>query len=355
MTVANAAARAIAPRALRAWLAEIFTAAGLAPGDADAVARNLADAELRGVQSHGLLLVPMYAERIAAGVVNVRYRPRVVREAPGMLVVDGDAGPGQPLLFDALDRIEEPARANGIALVTVTASNHAGMLATYGFELARRGFASVVMTNAGPSVGAFGARGQRVGNNALCFTFPQEAGDPVCFDMATGQIATGKVRVLELSGEPVPERALVDRDGVPARDASALRDGGWVLPLGGHKGFGLSVAVDMLTAILGGGPPSASVDNGPRTARLGLTQTVIAIDVERARGGGAFAAAASAYANLLRALPPLDPDRPVRVPGDVELERAREQRDALMLHPALLAGAEAVAARLGVAPLSEPR
>jgi LDH2 family malate/lactate/ureidoglycolate dehydrogenase len=345
----------VSSRALRAWLAALFRAAGLAEGDAALVARNLAEAEQRGVLSHGLLLVPMYAERIARRIIDPDYALTVVHDAGASLLLDGGGGPGQSIAFHALELARERAARHGIALVNVRNGNHVGMLATYGLEAARAGQIALITTNAGPSVGAHGARGTVLGNNALCFAFPQAGREPLCFDMATGAVATGKVRVAQARGAAVPAGWVVDAHGAPSDDPTVLERGGWVLPVGGHKGFGLSVVTDVLTAVLAGAAPSVLIDNKRLSPGkgVGLSHTFIVIDPQGGIGRDAFAAGVAAYADVLRAVMPLDPARPVRAPGDPELERAAAQVDEIELDGALYAPAVAAAHALGVGDVGE--
>lgn len=299
----------------------LLVRAGLMPSDAEIVASNIVEAEARGVASHGLILLPVYVERIRAGGIKPSYTITTVRDTGPIILLDGGGGPGQVLATHAVSLAVNRAQQYGIAYIGLRNSNHVGMLATYGLQAARAGLVAVVMTNSGPSVSVARGRGKRLGNNALCVAVPTQS-EPFVFDMATGTVACGKIRLAAMDQKPIPEFWLQDRDGHPSQDPLDLDRGGGVLPLGGYKGYGLATAVDILTALVSGGAPSYNVLNqrAATGSSTGASQAFAVFDPEVTIGRENLRQAVSEYVATLRQSVPVDEKHPVLAPGDPELE-----------------------------------
>ena len=338
---------------LRAWTRRALERVGLSVLDARLVADNLVDAEARNVRSHGLLLLPTYVQRIKRGGIRSAHRCRVIVDGGPLIRLDADGAPGQFALHWACDVAKAKVKAHGVSVVSLINSNHVGMLATYGAKLAAEGCLGLVMTTAGPSMCAHHGRGAALGNNALC-CFAPTTNEPWLFDMATAVVACGKLRMAALEGREVPSGWLVDSEGRATVDPKAL-DGGGVLPLGGHKGYGLAVAVDVLTAILGGGCPSARMprQRAEPDRQLQASQTIIAIDANDGDMDHPLAARLTDYLEELRSLAPLCPEEPVLAPGDPELlSAAHSQRAGLLIARPLVSSLDALAVTLDVPLLS---
>lgn len=305
---------------LTVWTAALLVHVGLASADAQAIATSLIEAEARGVSSHGLILLPVYAERVRTGGIKPNYVVSTIRDGGSTLLLDGDGGPGQAVAHCAITLAVERARQYGLAYVVARNSNHAGMLATYGLTAARSGFVAFVMTNSGPSVSPWRGRQRKMGNNALCLAFPSTP-DPIVFDMATGTVACGKVRIAALHGSEIPGHWILDHEGLPSRNPADFDAGGSMTPLGGYKGYGLAVMVDLLTGILAGGVASPGVKNqrGANDTPTGATQSFLVIDPNMFGGLEAAVSAAESYADSLRSSPAADPMWPILMPGDPEL------------------------------------
>ncbi len=304
--------------ALLDWSRQVLQAAGMATEDALAVAQNLVEAECRGVHSHGLLLLPMYHERTVQGGIRSTYQPFVRSDHGGSFVLDADGGPGQPVLQLACSQLAERVRRHGVASVNVVNNNHVGMLATYARVLAEQGLASLIATTAGPSVFPHGGIEPLMGNNALCFGAPAEH-EPLIFDMATAVVACGKVRYMDLLGEPVPQGWVAAAGREPSTRSASLDEGGGVLPLG-HKGYGLACMVDVLAGLLGGGLPGLDVGRQREQPEqpTRCSQFVLALRTD----GPGFAQQLGAYMERLRAMSGPQ-GAAVQAPGDPELRHAR--------------------------------
>lgn len=309
--------------ALKEWLSTLFAALGLTPQAAGDVSANIAEAERRGVRSHGLLLVPIYADRILRGGIDVHAQVEVLCEFGGLALLDGHGGVGQTAALFGARLAVRKAQTFGVGLVNIQNNNHIGHLASYGLELISAGCAGLVFTNAGPSLAAYGGNSAALGNNALCFAFPNNI-QPLIIDMAVGAAACGKVRVAALDGQQLTDSWLIDRDGLPTTDPSALDAGGAMTPSGGHKGYALAVAIDAFTAAIGGGPLSPQVRRQRREpdACQRVSQTILAVDLHSLGTSESLPTALDGFVNSLRALRPSQQHDEVMAPGDPELRAA---------------------------------
>lgn len=312
------------PDQVEQWVIGILKKGGLAEDDAAAVAENLVAAECRGMKSHGLVLLPIYLNRIKKGGIRARYSISTLKETGPLLLCDGGGGPGQALARRVMQMAIERATRFGISYLLLNNSNHIGMLATYGLQATARGLIGIVMTNSSPSVNAYRGRGPQIGSNAICVAVPSEP-DPFVLDMSTGTVACSRVRLAALHKRTIPAEWITDHCGLPSQDPLDIDRGGAVTPLGGYKGYGLTVALDIMTALLAGGSPSylvlsqISIPSEP----TGASQSFAAIDPDFFIGRERLVEAMHAYIENLRQLMPSDSDFPVLAPGDPELMALR--------------------------------
>jgi uncharacterized oxidoreductase len=295
--------------------------AGARPADAAIVIDHLVTAERMGLVSHGLMRVLQYVEEIRSGTIDPSTDAEIVREAPGRLMVDGRRGFGQVVGSRMVEALAPVANEVGIAIAIGRHLGHTGRVGAYPESLARRGLVGFAVCNGAPSghwVATFGGRDGRISTNPMAMSWPVEGGAPVVADFSTAVTAEGVVRVHRDRGRELPEGTLRDADGRPTRDPAALygEPRGTIQPLGGELGYSgtaLALFVEVLTTLLGG-------DRVADAMRRGTDMTIIAIHTQP--GFGELAADLSAH---VRAAPPLDPERPVLMPGD--RERARVGHD----------------------------
>lgn len=325
---------------LQQWMELVLCAAGLAASDGQAVARNLAEAEKRNVRSHGLLLLPVYQQRIAAGGIRSSYRMSCVADLGSRAVWDGDGGPGQAIAFRAVRDAMSRAEQFGIGCSLVRNGNHVGMLASYGEEAARHGYVALVMTNTGASMKSPAGDVPSIGNNALCFSAPLE-GEPFVFDMATGVVSCGKIRLASLHGQSPPLNCGVSAGGIDAGEA--------VLPAGGFKGFGLAMMADILCAFMADGHASSGVrrQRMALAAVTGACQSFTVWSLGGLTDRNTFESSLRQYLDDLRSK---NADR--IVPGDPEQRAAASAgTHGIALTAPITTLIDEVAARAGVEPL----
>jgi ureidoglycolate dehydrogenase (NAD+) len=324
---------------LEALCAGVLEAAGARAEDAAACVRILLEAELMGISTHGAVRVPDYARRLRGGGIDAAATPKLERRAPSLALLDGANALGPVVGLRALEAAIKIARESGIAYVGCRASNHFGAIAPYGRAACEAGFVMLAGTNASTTMPPAGGKALRLGNNPLCVSAPGEAGAHFILDMALSVAARGKIRAALKAGRPIPEGWAADRDGRPTTDPAAAL-AGFLLPLGGHKGSGLSMAVDLLSGVLSGArfltDVVSWVDNA--TEPQGAGHFFLLIDPARLIGREAYAAAMARFRQLIKQTPAADPAAPVLLPGERELaRRARALEHGVELPAALLA------------------
>lgn len=246
---------------VRGFADRILVAVGMAAEDAEEAARCLVLANLRGVDSHGVLRLVQYADTLAAGEVNPRPDVRVRHRAGAAALVDADGGYGFRPMRIAVRTAAELARDAGIGLVGVRASHHFGMAGAYAAELAGEGMIAIVLTNSLPVLASAGGADRVLGNNPMAFGFPRAAGSaPVVLDMALSAVAFGRIRLAVAEGRSIPLGWGRDGEGRPTTDAAAALAAESLEPIGGHKGSGLALAVELLSGALTGSPVGLASD-----------------------------------------------------------------------------------------------
>ena len=234
---------------------DIFQAITVPPAGAAWMATLLVRANLRGHDSHGVIRVPQYVASWKKGEADPKAEPVVVQDGPATALVDGKGGFGQIVARRGMEVAMAKAAAIGVAAVGVYNSNHIGRLADYTEMALERDMLALLAVNAGGAgqrMAPWGGRAPRLSTNPFAFACPTGSGTPVSFDVATTVAAEGKVRVKRNRKEQTPPGWLIDADGKPTTDPSALygKPEGSILPVGGHKGYSLALMVEVLGGIM---------------------------------------------------------------------------------------------------------
>jgi LDH2 family malate/lactate/ureidoglycolate dehydrogenase len=270
-------------------VARIFVALGIAPTDAETVANDLVIAELEGVGSHGVMLVPMYVERILKGSVSKRSQGDVVSDVRTAIVVDADNALGQLTAHQAVKLAAMRAKNAGMAIVAVRNAFHFGTAGRYARLIAERNCVGIVMSNTRPLMPAPGGAEAITGNNPIAIALPSAGDFPVEVDMALSATAMGKIRIAASAGQSIPSDWAMAADGQPTTDpAEAIK--GMLAPAAGPKGFGLAFIIDLLCGGLSGGAIGSEVRPlyGDPAEPYRCSQLFIAIDCGAFPDGAAF-------------------------------------------------------------------
>ncbi|MGM4905469.1 Ldh family oxidoreductase [Tardiphaga sp. 866_E4_N2_1] len=296
------------------FLADLFERAGLPLPASRQIACALVDADVAGLPSHGLSQADMYIRRLRLGSVSSAVKPIVVESRAAMAVLDAQGMFGH-LAGDAAIQIAiERSKETGVGVVAVRNSFHFGAAARYIRQASARDCIGIAMCNTKPMMPAPGGLEKLVGNNPLSIALPVSDGPEFVLDMALSEAALGKIRVYEREGNPLPPTWAVDRNGEPTTDAKAAIDG-MLLPSGGAKGFGLSLAINLMCSLLSQGPGGDEVAPlyGDLSKPFLCSLLFLAIDIEHFRSTEDFRNEASAELAKIRAS---RAQAPPRTPGE---------------------------------------
>src|SRR3954468_6578686 len=237
---------------LNGFIHQALMMLGLPDPDAMTVATLMAEADLQGSDGHGVTRLPAYARRIRAGGVNVRPTIRVLREQPGTALLDGDNGMGHLVMKRAAEMAVEKARTTGIAWVNSQFSNHAGPASLYArMPLASDMIGLYFAVGNANHLPPWGGLDMLLSTTPIAAATPAREEAPVVLDMATTVAAYGKVKAKAAKGESLPEGWMIDREGRPLTDPKRAEEG-FLLPIGGYKGYGLALVVGLLAGTLNG-------------------------------------------------------------------------------------------------------
>ncbi len=336
----------------RAFSERAFLAVSVPKLDAAVIADSLLEADLRGVYSHGIQLLHRYVRGLRNGI-NPTSEVTTVADAGGLVVLDGGGGMGQIVAVRAMSLAIDRARSHGAATVVVRSSNHLGALAYYGMMAVDQGMIGVCSTS-GPAVMApWGGVTETLGNNPFCVAAPAGETYPVVLDMATSTAARNKIRVAAAKGESLPPDWALDRQGRPTTDAEeALL--GLVAPMAGAKGFGLTVALEVLSSVLSGGLIGKEV---PRDALASsdvfypvrASHYFHAVDVGKVMPLDEFTARVDSLARQVHESDLAEGTDAVYMPGEIEfLTRERRLAEGIPISPAVMATIDRVAAEISV-------
>jgi LDH2 family malate/lactate/ureidoglycolate dehydrogenase len=346
--VADRSVRIPAP-ALLAATSRVFGALGLPEGAAAAVAEGLVDGDMRGIPSHGLMLVPMYAERIRAGSVTTATAGEVVTDLGAIAVLDAGNALGILTGDQAMALAVERARRFGIGAVAVRHAFHFGGAFRYVMAAAEAGLIGIAAANTRPLIPAPGGAAAVIGNNPLAIGVPRGT-EPIVLDMALSEAALGKIRIAAAEGREIPPTWATDSTGMPTTDPEAAI-AGLLLPAAGPKGYGLAFMIDVLTGVLSGGAFGAGVQGLYNNADTpnDCAHFFCAIDPAAFGGADTFAARVGELADQVTASPTAPGVERVLLPGQLEAERhAAARADGVRVERSVIDDLREVAAGLGI-------
>src|SRR5579864_6102436 len=337
--------------------AALLRAAGASEEEANAVSVGCVNANLAGHDSHGIIAVPTYIDRIKAGHIVPGAKWTIVQESPTTTVIDGHWGFGFHVNAKAMALTIEKAKTANVAACTVFRQSHVGRLGAYPLMAARAGMIGLATADSGRSpkvVAPFGGREARLGTNPISIAVPSDLDGPFCLDMATSAVAAGKIALATARNEKIPMGWIVGGDGKLTTDPTQFRKGGALLPLGGtegYKGSGLAAVVEVLCGLLTGlgfgVEPTGRHNDGCFMA---------VFNVAAFRPLKDFRKEVAEFACYLKSTPPSEGSHGVFYPGEIEYLREQERRkigieieDATWDKLRLLAAEYKIAGELGLA------
>jgi len=304
-------------------------------------------------QGQGLEKLFRYARRVRNGGIVPAADMRWTCERSAAALLDAAKGFGYVAAHRAMARATQKARGSGIAMVAVRHSNHFGIAGYHALQAATAGLIGIAQTNAGAEMAPWGSAKPVLGTNPWGVAIPRGGGhDPIVLDMALTQSGKGMMRWLERAGLAMPDHWALTPDGHRTTDPAAAMDGP-LLPVGEHKGYGLSLVTDVLTGVLTGSLFGCSVFQDDRNYDVG--HTMIAIDPVVFLQRAEFEARLERLIDEVKSAPPIDSDRPVMLPGETEQETARQRmRDGIPIDKQTVVGLAGLAKELGISfPLND--
>jgi LDH2 family malate/lactate/ureidoglycolate dehydrogenase len=360
----SSAAKQCAAERVREQIVSILESWGMDPELVQTTAEVMVETDLAGVDSHGVSMLMDYENSKSKGKLNLKARPRVVKETAVTALVDADAGLGHPAAVLGMKLAIEKAKQMGVAVVSVFNSHHFGAAGYYAALAPKEGLVGMV-TSATRSIAVVPTRAAVpvLGTNPIAFAAPARRNCAFLLDMATSSVANNKIKVYELNRKRLPPGWVLDERGQPVtepREALEIvysrKKGGGQTPLGGtaemssHKGYGLALMVHILGGTLSGAsfsPIRVKTQKPSDPDRLG--HFFLAIDPKVFRPEGAFEDDLDAVIDVLHATPAIDQAMPVLVPGDPEAQaRERRLREGIPLPGSLLEKLRAICERSGV-------
>lgn len=313
----------VSAEVLRSFGSKLFQAVGVPPEEANTVATSLVESNLCGHESHGIVRVVEYLGFLERGAVCSSVELKIVDRTPSLVVCDGQLGFGQVQMQRLIDLLEPVAREQGLACGTIRRCGHDGRLGEWVERLARKNLAGLLSVNDNgvlTSVAPPGGKEPRISTNPIALGVPTEH-EPLVLDISTSVVANGKVRVAQIAGRTCPDGWILDAEGRPTNDPSTrfADPPGTILPMGGYKGFGLGMLLDILVGGLSGGhcPPAPPDEVECNNVLL------MAFDPDRFSGLKHFITQSQGLCDFVRSTKPVEAGTEIRLPND----RSRQLRD----------------------------
>ena len=310
---------------LESFCNAVLKKAGLGERNAFTLTESLLFGDLRGLAAHGVARLPEYLARVNAGVMKLDPPMPVERETPGSALLDANNGLGQVAGAKAMAMAIEKAKSNGVALVAVKNSNHFGAAAYFARMACEADMIGLVTTNAAPSIAPYGAKVALVGTNPLCAAIPAANRRPILLDMATSVVARGKIWLAGLAGKKIPLGWALDPEGRPTEDPIAGQAGS-LEAIGGAKGAGLSLVIDILCGVMTGTGLSGDVRLiADLTAPSHTAHLLMAINVARFIDVNVFKNNIDKVIERVKSLPSVSGSE-IFLPGEIELNVEEKRR-----------------------------
>ena len=308
--------RRVDPSRLEQLVTKLFSAAGVSGEDAQFMGHVLTDADLRGVYTHGTRFAPRYVEGLRAGGMKARPNRRLVVDAGAVGLYDGDGGLGHVAAAEAMGIAIRKAKEHGMGSVSVRRNGHCGAIAYYAQMAVDAGCLAFAATTGGTAIAPVGGIEARCGLNPISWAAPTRRGWAFNLDMAPSVVAGSKVDMVRQRGERLPWGWAIDAKGEPTDDPVAAREGGTLLPIGGYKGVGLSIAAEILCAVFSG---SKFGETGGGSGHL-----FQAIDIERVMPLDEFTERMERMIEYVKSSALAPGSSGITLPGELEWQKRQE-------------------------------
>lgn len=313
---------------LEAFISAMLEKVGVPAADGEIVAGSLVSADARGMNSHGVLRLSVYIRRLQQGGFKADSKGTVVAETAATMLIDGGEGLGSVLTAHAMEVAIAKAKATGIAAVGIRNSNHNGENAYYVKRAIAQDMIGIATTNGSPIMPVWGGKTMLTGPLPIAIGVPTAEELPILLDAALGMSSRGKILYYAEKGMSLPDGWLVDAEGRPTNDPNWVKNGGWILPIGGHKGWGLILACEILSGLLTGGQFGKELtnlyDDLDTPQRNG--HFVIAVNIASFTDVACFKARMDEYIRIMKASELAPGTEEILMPGEIEYRKEQTQR-----------------------------
>jgi LDH2 family malate/lactate/ureidoglycolate dehydrogenase len=269
---------------LKAFCKEVYMKVEVPDEEAEIIADFLAKSDLRGFETHGVMRLPIYIQRLQKGYVRAKCELTILKEKGPIAFWEAHGSIGHVVAYKAMKIAIQKAEEHGIGWVSVKDSGHFGVAGLFSMMALKKDFIGCVASNSAPTMAPYGGRERIMGNNPLSYAFPTEKFPPVVIDLSCSVVPAGKLILSHKKREKIPLGWAFDKEGNPTQDPyEGFEGGGSLAPMGGHKGYALAMAVEILTAVLTGGKWSQNIKNlyeEDKTGIQGTCHTFMALDPE---------------------------------------------------------------------------
>lgn len=326
---------------------------GVPPDEAALISGTLVEADARGVHSHGLMRLPLYVSRIQKGLNRPAARIESVNDQAATALLDAHHSAGQVAAAHAMDLAIAKAVKFGVGAVGVRNSNHFGIAAHYALKASAKDMIGFAACNTTPLMPPTGGAEKILGNNPLAIAAPSDNRFPLLLDMALSNAALGKILHAKTIDASIPEGWGADRNGSPTTDPAAVLNGGFMLPVGGPKGFGMAFMIELITGVFGDGQFSKTLPSMyDLTQKQSISHFMLVIDVGRFLEIRRFRMLASQLSNYVKNAARAEGVSELYLPGEIEFKKEKERMaTGIPIDPKVLDELNLLADTLGVTPL----
>lgn len=314
----------VMPDRLKEIATHILRGLGASAEEAALVSESLVRADMRGIETHGVHFLTLLASRVESRMIQIPTNLQILRDDAATALIDGGNGLGQVAAHRAMEICIQKARQFGAGMSLVRNTNHIGILAFYTSMAAEEGMVGMVMSNSAPSMPPWGGTEPFLGTNPLSIAIPGTSEGPVILDMSSSVVARGKIRLAQRMKEAIPLGWALDEAGRPTTDpGEALK--GTLLPIGGPKGYGLALMIDVLAGLLSGSQygPNVKTFHEP-LGPTGIGAFLLAIDIERFMPLDQFRRLMTSYVESIKKTKKAKDVSRIYLPGEIELEKEKK-------------------------------
>jgi LDH2 family malate/lactate/ureidoglycolate dehydrogenase len=314
--------RRIPFESLKYFCIQAYQKVGVPEAEAEIISDLLVRSDLRGVESHGVTRLPIYIQRLQKGYVRKEAQITAVKEKGPTAFLDAHGSMGHVAAYRGMEKAVQKAEEHGMGWVSVKDSGHFGVAGLFPMMALKKDFIGYIISNSAPMMFPWGGKQRIVGNNPLAYAFPADQYPPVVLDFSLSVVSSGKLILCRKKGERIPLGWAVDKEGMPTEDPYEGYEGGGALaPVGGHKGYGLVLAHEMLTAVLTGGKWTKTIKSLYEEDPSGIQGTChsfMALDPECFIGREAFKKKMDAYVRTIKESARAKGVGEILVPGEPE-------------------------------------